>query len=286
MARILVVDDTAVDRRLAGGLLESSQGLEVEYAENGKLALEHMEQSPPDLVITDMQMPEMGGLELVSQIRLHYPRIPVVLMTARGSEAVAVEALERGAASYVPKSQLANRLQTTVQDLLSLVRTDRSYTQLIDCQRRLQFDYELTNDPVLIDALVDLVQQLVGGMELTDETGQLRVGIALREALHNALYHGNLEISNEDVERSREELITGGGGDLVATRRQQAPYKDRSIRVGITIDRQQARFEIEDEGKGFDYASLLTTIDPAESLDERKGRGFVLMLSLMDENLI
>ena len=55
MANILVVDDTAVDRRLAGGLLEALPGMEVSYAENGKLALEAIAKSPPDLVVTQLR---------------------------------------------------------------------------------------------------------------------------------------------------------------------------------------------------------------------------------------
>jgi len=281
--RILVVDDTAVDRQLAGGLLELSPLIKVEYAENGRLGLEYVQQHSPDLVVTDMQMPEMDGLELVSQIRAHYPSIPVVLMTAQGSESIAVEALERGAASYVPKSQLAEILQTTVADLLSMINANKSHSNLMDCQQRLECDYELENDPALIDSLIDLLQQLLGGMELTDETGVLRVGVALREALYNSLYHGNLQITEDELQSSREDLLTGGD-DIVTERRKQAPYCDRKIRVKIRMDRQQASFVIEDDGEGFDYASLLTQMTPdSDSLDVENGRGFLLMLSMMDE---
>ncbi len=67
-----------------------------------------------DLVITDLMMPETNGLELVAAVRQLYPQVPVILMTAYGNESIAVEALERGAASYVPKSQQADRLSDTV----------------------------------------------------------------------------------------------------------------------------------------------------------------------------
>ena len=279
--RILVVDDTAVDRQLAGGLLELSPSIKVEYAENGKLALDAMEQSLPDLVVTDMQMPELDGLALVSEIRAHYPGIPVVLMTAKGSEAIAVEALERGAASYVPKSQLAEILQTTVSDLLSMVYAHKSHSQLMECQKKLECEYELGNDPALIDSLVDLSQQMLAGMDLTDETGVIRVGVALREALYNSLYHGNLEISDEDLESSRETLLTGGDSFL-EKRRSQSPYCDRRIRVKVVINREQAVFEIGDDGDGFDYVSVLASASE-EDVDVEGGRGFLLMLSMMDE---
>ena len=281
--RILVVDDTAVDRQLAGGLLELSPSIHVDYAENGRLALEQIQMDPPDLVVTDMQMPELNGLELVSEIRAHFPGIPVVLMTAKGSEAIAVEALERGAASYVPKSQLAEILQTTVSDLLSMVDARKSHSKLLDCQLKLQCEYVLENDPALIDSLIEMLQQMVSGMGLTDETGVLRVGVALREALYNSLYHGNLEITDEDLESSREDLLDGGD-DLVTKRRLQAPYCDRRIGVQVSIDREQASFVINDEGNGFDYASLLTSMSAEDgAVDVENGRGFLLMLSMMDE---
>ena len=284
MARILIVDDTAVDRRLAGGLLESAGHAEVEYAENGLQALDRIAAQPPDLVVTDLQMPELSGLQLVEQIRLHYPNIPVILMTARGSEAIAVEALERGAASYVPKSHLSRRLPQTVDDLLGLVRADRSYTHLAQCQTRMELEYELENDPQLIDALVDMLQQMLRGMQLTDETGTFRVGVALREALFNALYHGNLQLTAEDLQAASEQLLQRGT-DTISQRRSEPFCRDRRIRVRVQMDRQEARFVIEDDGDGFDYAAQLASINPAADPlgKSESGRGFVLMLALMDE---
>jgi CheY-like chemotaxis protein len=281
----LVVDDTAVDRRLAGGLIEKAAGIQVSYAKNGVDAMEQIQLCPPDIVITDMQMPEMGGLELVTQIRTHFPELPVILMTAQGSEAIAVEALERGAASYVPKSHLNDRLRSTVEDVLLISKANKSFAKLIGCQNRAELSFDLENDPALVDGLVDLSQQLMDGMQLTDHTGRTRAAVALREALLNALYHGNLEISTDELEAAREALITGSKKDPVAERANQSPYCDRRIHVDVKLNEEEARFVIEDDGAGFDYATQLTQMDPSavDSLDNERGRGFVLMLSFMDE---
>ena len=56
------------------------------YAENGQEALKILEHQRPDAVLTDLHMPEMSGLELVEYMRMHYSNVPVVLMTANGSE--------------------------------------------------------------------------------------------------------------------------------------------------------------------------------------------------------
>src|SRR6516165_912342 len=90
---VLVVDDSPVDRRKAGGLVEEKLGWPVVYAENGVAALATIGQEIPAVVLTDLLMPQMDGLELVEAIRSRYPFLPVVLTTGHGSEKVASQAL-------------------------------------------------------------------------------------------------------------------------------------------------------------------------------------------------
>src|SRR5262249_1712877 len=107
MHHILVVDDNPIDRELARSVLEKRVGFHVEFAANGIEAVEHLEATTPLAIVTDLQMPEMDGLALVRAVHRRFPTIPVVLMTAHGSEQLAVEALVAGAADYVPKQRLA-----------------------------------------------------------------------------------------------------------------------------------------------------------------------------------
>src|SRR5574340_1797592 len=129
MPTILVVDDSAVDRRLVGGLLEEDHELSVEYAIHGREALERIENLVLDLIVTDLVMPEMDGLELVACVRRRFPLIPVILMTSRGSEEIAVRALQQGAASYVPKRSLAPNLLSTVRRMLAISSRERSHSR-------------------------------------------------------------------------------------------------------------------------------------------------------------
>src|SRR5690554_1621439 len=131
MSRILLVDDSAVDRRLFGGILERKSGISVDYAASGLEALERLKGHRADVVITDMQMPDMDGLALVSAVRRDFPDIPVILMTAHGSESLAAQALQRGAASYVPKGQFNELLLDTVNEVLELARVDQPYQRLL-----------------------------------------------------------------------------------------------------------------------------------------------------------
>lgn len=282
MPTVLVVDDSAVDRRLATALLNKGTMLSVESAENGAAALTRMKTSEPDVVVTDLQMPELDGLALIKAVRMQHPRVPVVMMTAHGSEDLAVEALESGAASYVPKSQLSEKLLDTVEQVLAVSRADRGYDRLADCLAWCEFALHLENDSTLIDPLVDVVQRMVEKMRLCDATGRMRIGIALEEALLNALYRGNLELGFEEMQEDRANLLQGLSIGLAEQRRDQAPYSQRKIFIHARVTPDEARFVVRDEGPGFDVSPIADCDDPT-ALARRGGRGLVLMRTFMDE---
>jgi len=206
--------------------------------------------------------------------------VPVILMTAHGSESLAVEALAEGAASYVPKSELAEKLRDTVRQVLSLGSVGKSYERLTECQTRAEFTFLLDNDPGLIDPLVDLVQQIIFRMKLCDANGRYRVGMALQQALLNALVHGNLEISFGEMEDARERMLVSGPYNLVEQRRGAAPYSQRRLFVDVRITRDDAQFTVRDEGPGFDHAAALSERGAARL---EGGRGLRLMRTFMDE---
>src|SRR5262245_51205454 len=141
MPNVLVVDDSPIDRVLVEGVLRKDQRMRVRNATSGADALAVLGEMQPDIVITDLQMPELDGLALVTAIRIHYPNVPVVLITAHGSEELAVQALEQGASSYVPKSQLANNLLTAVDQVLDLARHNRGYEALGQAMEYAEFRF-------------------------------------------------------------------------------------------------------------------------------------------------
>ena len=154
--------------------------------------------------------------------------------------------------------------------------------RLIACLDKCDFSFELDSDPALVDPLVDLVQQMVAGMRLTDATGRFRIGAAVKEALLNAVYRGNLEISFQEMHDTRVALLEGKSDDVVAKRRKQAPFKDRKVRVDVSIEPGQAKFVVTDQGPGFDPKSIKGAGLPG-SLDPETGRGLILIRAFMDE---
>lgn len=275
MPTILVVDDLLSDRRIAEGLMKEDMTLDFVFAENGRVALEQIELHVPHLVLTDMQMPEMDGLELVRQVHNSYPLMPTILMTAAGSEVIAREAIERGAASYVPKQHLAIELLSTVQRVLALSGEEQLQTRLLN--RLTQSTWKLENDPKLVSGLVAHLRTLLLQKHVCNESDLLRVSSAIDEALLNALYHGNLDIDSSLKEEDHNKFH-----DLAKRRRHETPYCDRTISVTVCIDVHDLRIVITDQGNGFDQSTLPDPTDP-EYLLRPSGRGLLLMRAFMDD---
>lgn len=108
--KILVVDDEAPIRDMLQRGLTQRGGFSVEVAQNGIEAIEKIEKDVFDLVLTDLMMPEMGGLELLKTIKGTRPEVMVILMTAYGSIETAVEAMRIGADDYITKPVDFNEL--------------------------------------------------------------------------------------------------------------------------------------------------------------------------------
>ncbi len=274
---VLVVDDAVVDRRLAGNIVAKITGLKVLYATNGKEALDVLAREHIGLVLTDLQMPKMDGLELAEEVRSQYPLVPLILMTATGSEQIAMEALLSGAASYAPKQELERHLRRTLPQVLAAARVDRRRQLFLESVSEMETHFELPNDVDFVALIVTHLQEYLVRMRLSDQNNKIRVGVALEEALVNGIYHGNLEVSSElrkDGARAFQ--------DLVDQRRRQLPYRERRLHVHVKFNPDGATFVIRDEGPGFNVAALPDPTDP-ENLLKPSGRGLLLIRTFMDE---
>ncbi len=279
--KILVVDDSLVERLLVEGLLARDPSYQVDLAESGQEALEKIAASPPDLVLTDLVMPHLDGVELVRRVRRSYPTIPVILMTAYGDESTAVEALEAGAASYVPKAQRAERLIETVRRVAKHAAVDRCRERLSQCLSECHCRFALENDPDLIRELARQVRQMMAGVGFADMVERIRVGEALEEALLNAMYQGNLEINDRELTQIRSELDDSLLAKLLEERRSEPRIRERRIQVDVFIAPTEVRFTIRDQGRGF--GAVFAGGDDAERFEAGQWRGRTLIQSLMDE---
>jgi CheY-like chemotaxis protein len=276
MTRILVVEDSRT-QAMAIRLLLRDSGFETETAFHGREALEALARDSFDVVLTDLVMPVMNGLELVEAVRRDHPGVPVVLMTALGSEEIAARALRKGAASYVPKRLLRELIVPTLQDVLAVVWAARDRRQVLRCLARAELDFHLENDVTLVAPLIGHLEPLLERLHGCDSTERLRVGMALREAVLNAIEHGNLEVSSE-LRQEDERAFR----ELVEQRRRLQPYSARRVLVQTSISREEVLFVVRDQGPGFNATELPDPQDPA-NLERIGGRGLLLMRAFMDQ---
>lgn len=274
---VLVVDDYPVERRKACALVAKIPGMAAAEAEGGAEALEAVARDRPAVILTDLQMSGMDGLALVEEVRRRHPEIPVVLMTAHGNEEVAMRAIRAGAVDYVPKRSLAADLAPTLQRILAVASTNRRRERLRGAMVAQSSRFELENDTHLMAPLVEMLQEDLAGMGLGDETAHMRVGVALHEALANALYHGNLEIDSS-LRQEDEKLFYGEA----ERRRHLDPYRSRTIHVDASLDRTAATYVVRDEGPGFDATALDRPMEP-EDMMQIGGKGLLLIRAFMDE---
>ena len=273
---ILVVDDAALDRRLAGRTIEKNSDLRVIYANDGEEALVAIEHYAPAAVVTDLQMPVMDGLRLVKEVRSRFPAVPVILMTGNGSEDIAIDALNSGAVSYIPKSVLSHQLLPVLQQVLAAATSDRRQVRLLGAMCEFECRFEIENDPALVPPLLDYFRDHLGRFGICDKTQRTRVGIALEEAILNGLYHGNLELSS-----ALREDGSGAFEKLGRERREQPPFRNRRLEIRARLMPAEAAFVIRDQGPGFDVAALPDPTDPA-NMERASGRGLLLIRTFMD----
>ena len=277
MPTILVVDDSLEDQQHIEDVFSTAQGFVIEKAESLKQTLESMRQNRPDLLLVDPTIPDRDAPELVERIKAEFPTVPAIIVTTAGNEDLAIRALESGAASYVPNHLLEEQLIPTVQNVLDVANSQRCKLRMLDRMSDFHCSFVLENDRSLIPPLVGYLQEHLLRLGIVEEGEVTRVGIALDEALANALFHGNL-----DIDSSLREQDNDAYHRLAIDRSQVPPYADRRIYVDAAMTAAGAEITVRDEGNGFDPSSIPDPTDPA-NLDKVSGRGVLLMRTFMDD---
>ncbi|RMF58945.1 MAG: sigma-54-dependent Fis family transcriptional regulator [Calditrichaeota bacterium] len=149
--RILIVDDEQDSLDLMHELFEQN-GYETFTAHNGVEALEIIRENEPDIMISDMVMPEMGGLELMDVVSQKYPDISVIMITAYGTIETAVEAMRKGAKDYILKPLRLEEILAKVETISQLKFLQRENRQLREnLSEKYNFDKIIGKNPKMLE---------------------------------------------------------------------------------------------------------------------------------------
>ncbi|MBU1924278.1 MAG: response regulator [Candidatus Omnitrophica bacterium] len=250
MAKILVVDDEEVLRQTLKRLLDSKD-MAVSVSASAKEALVMLEKEKFDLVITDVKMPEMDGIEFLKVAKSNDPEIPIVVLTGFATIDMTKEALQNGAYNFITKPFEAENIIGIVKKGLKLKKEivrNKEVTSFAKCT----FDIEI---PSRSDLLGGVMFCIIGQLKLLNFNPRIistEILMALDEALTNAAKHGN----------------------------KYDPQK--KIFVHTQVDKEKIELLIKDEGEGFNPDKLVDPLS-SEGMERGCGRGVFLMKNYMDE---
>lgn len=208
--RVLVVEDEAPIRDGIASLFQS-QGMETSCAEDGRVALQLLKTERFDLIVLDLMMPHVPGLDVLRSVRARGDDVPVLVLTAKGAEEDVVEGLEAGADDYVTKPFGIRELLARAKGLLRRPRTTSTPRKRLDVER----DGE--------HAVIDFDTQML-------EQGAMQLALTTREAM--LLSH---LVTQRPRIVTREELLVEVWG-----------YRDGTIRTRtVDVHVQQLRAKLE-----------------------------------------
>jgi DNA-binding response OmpR family regulator len=209
MERVLIVDDDPdIIRLVSYNLMQA--GFEVVTAETGRQALEIAERRPPDLIILDLMLPDVDGMEVCRSLRAHESstHVPIIMLTARSEEIDRVIGFELGADDYVMKPFSPRELVLRVKSILRRARTEQ--TEMLRVGR-----LQLLPDRRQCFAGSEPVSLTVKEFDLLYELMRARGKVLARDVLMDRVwgYHGEATSRTLDthVRRLREKLGLEGG---------------------------------------------------------------------------
>ena len=273
--RVLVVDDQQALRTLLSRLLDR-EGFDPVQAEDGEQAIELFKTQSPLLVVSDIMMPKMDGLRLLTEIKRIDRNATVILMTGQGNEDVLLKALRGGATNFFKKPfnvrELIEEIRKVVEFRLEAARSSLFSPHLVEESKTFVLPHA---DSPYFPVINQITLQLPCIMP---EAEILNLKIGIEEMITNAIEHGNLGISFEEKNKAIQE---GRLAELIAERARMSDSVNRTIRITSRLAPTFFEISIRDDGKGFDWRSL-PAVEP-ENLLAFNGRGIFLTKIYFDE---
>jgi DNA-binding response OmpR family regulator len=277
MKKILIIDDEKPVRDVLNIAL-SEEGYESFQAPSGELGFELFKSSEPDIVLTDVMMPGIDGIEVTKRMKAQRDDIDVVVMSGFGTEELVVNALQAGASNYIKKPIVFEELFKILDDIIFKRENRKRFEisrEIVESEHK---NIVIGNDVSRVWGAVN--QVLFNAQAVTDPNSLEGMCIGLYELLINAVEHGNLGITFQE---KSDALQNNTYRELIESRMKRADSEGMVVRIESDYEPSSIAVEIRDQGAGFDLSTLADMKD-AEAMLSDHGRG-VLLASLFYDSV-
>ena len=276
MKKILIIDDENLVRSVINIAL-TNNGYKVYEADNGKTGIQMFIDIDPDIVITDVNMPEMSGIEVTKNIKENKVDADVVIMTGYGTEELIIEALRVGASNYINKPVDFKELFNILDSIILKRENRRLFDVLKDVVVFEKKSLVLNND---ITKVWGTVNQILFNLSPSIERKKIEeLKLGLYEILVNSIEHGNLGITYDE---KKEALENNTYNELVTRKLKEANEQKKVVNIQTVYNGEELVVEIIDQGKGFNLKELPPLSDP-DTLLAVHGRGILLASLYFDK---
>jgi len=274
--KILVVEDDLLFRTFVRNSIKSI-GYQCIEAEDGKKGLEMFHKEKPQLIISDIQMPEMDGIEMLQQVRTLKSEVIFIVMTFFDSEEWAIKALNAGANNYLKKPIRKDKLQHLIKKYYTIAKSRTASRDINNMIVRKNFEMKFKSSIEVIPVVVEYLIKESGIQNYILNTAGIELG--LNEIITNSVEHGNLGISYSEKSSA---LSEGTYEKLYVERLTNPELAEKEVTIKYSSDEEKFEWEVIDEGKGFDWGKVP---DPIKESNKEgfHGRGIFLTKFQFDE---
>lgn len=273
--RVLCVEDNEVLRNETVDLLESFFH-DIDTATNGKEGLEKYKQQRYDLVITDINMPVMNGLEMIREIKELHQQQMVIVISAHDEAEYLMRMINLRVDHFVLKPLELNQFLSVIYRACRMMQKQREAQEKFEKQEQI---LQLLNTGSFQFRTLEDVKSLAQAIShLCPNSGDVYIG--LMELMTNAVEHGNLGITYDEKTILQEELRWE---TEVETRLKMEKNLHRYAYLKIEVSADKIVFNIKDQGQGFDFEQFLTVQE--ERIFDSHGRGIAMANTLYFDSL-
>jgi DNA-binding response OmpR family regulator len=268
---VLIIDPDLALQEILGEILKNRFRIFVanSIAESQSI----MQGEDPHLIFIELQLPGEDAIEFIERSKRSKSNTQFIVITDNATVENAVTALRHGALDFLKKPFEIDDIARIVEKFFSLTANREAdydiYSSIIEEART----FELATDFSIISTFMSEIMHIISRFARIDKKTTLTIRLSLYEMLVNAMEHGNLEINYDMKKNLLEEVLDYQR--YLTDRTNEAPYKDRKVRVSYKFDTKSIAFTITDEGKGFDV-SKVPNPHATENLERLNGRGIFI----------